>query len=171
MHKHPSFTLRWAPGRGQLMTYEGHVLAPKDEQDESEPFSWEFKLEIPQEGFLLVRPSCPSGQRQERQEYRESVNQREKGEGMCSEWAGSQSSLGVLGSSFPEVLAGVPCLRLAGKPWSSPDSTEQTWAPPWGSADTNCVQRKLEGGALSPLGGQLCFCSHRSLLSPSQGSL
>lgn len=40
--KNPSFTLRWAPGQAQLMTYEGHVLAPKDEQNESEPFSWEF---------------------------------------------------------------------------------------------------------------------------------
>lgn len=79
-------------------------------------------FKIPHERFLLVRPSCPSGQRQERQEHGESVNQREKGEGMCREWAGSRSS-------FPEVLAGVP--------WSSPDSTEHTWAPHGGSVDTN----------------------------------
>lgn len=28
-HKHPSFTLRWAPGQGQLRTYEGHVWLQK----------------------------------------------------------------------------------------------------------------------------------------------
>ena len=83
-------------------------------------------LKIPHEGCLLVRPSCPSGQRQERQEHGESVNQREKGEAMCKEWAGSRSSLGVPGSSFPEVLAEV----LAGVPSSSPESTEHTWALP-----------------------------------------
>lgn len=54
------------------------------------------------------------------------MNQREKCEAMCKEWAGSRSSLGVPGSSFPEVLAEV----LAGVPWSSPDSTEHTWALP-----------------------------------------
>lgn len=84
---------------------------------------------------------------------------------------GARAAWGVLGSRSPEVLAGSwNALSWAGWKALIPlYPAEHTWADPWGSVDTNFVQRKSEGGALSPLRGQLHFCSLRSPWAAEQG--